>query len=265
MKHLCFLAYSAGQPVAFYGAIPQTFIHQGKRFLAAHTCDSFTLPAHQRKGLHRELALRTYAVMREAGVQFVYAFHSENTYHSCKKLNWKEHVKMRRFFIETGSLPWGKVMRRLPLLQQLHASMARRLLVKRGLPPTAWQTEPANSSVMKVDYSPAVFDYKKFTPNAILDLAGARFWIKVEAVIAVGDVQFKEERQLEEGLMLLRRIGRQLGLSHILFQTAPGSALNHWLEQHYQGHDSWLVGYLDFVEGLPFDHWEMHYGDLDTF
>lgn len=30
-------------------------------------------------------------------------------------------------------------------------------------------------------------------------------------------------------------------------------------------HFSWLVGSLDFEEGLPFHHWEMQYGDLDTF
>lgn len=265
VKHLCFLAYANNQPAAFYGAIPQLFIYKGERFLAAHTCDSFTMPAHQRKGLHKQLALRTYEVMKAAGVKFVYAYHSENTYHSCKKLDWKEHVHIRRFFISTGMPPWGKVMRRLPLLRTLHAKLTKQLLQKLSVPATAWQPPPSNKAVMQVDYQPSFFDYKSFTPNAIVNLAGARFWIKAEAVIAVGAVQFDDEQQLEQGLRALKGLARKLGLSRILFQTAPGFPLNQWLEQHYEGYESWLVGHLNFEEDIPLADWEMRYGDLDTF
>ena len=172
---------------------------------------------------------------------------------------------MRRFMVKTGGLPWGKVMRRLPVLRQWHAQLTRKKLRQLGIDASKWKQEPPESTVLKVAYQPAFFAYKSFTPNTICELGGAQFWIKAEAVIAVGDVQFETEQQLADGLQLLRKIGRQLGLSHILFQCAPDRPLSQWLEERFDGHDSWLVGYLDFVDGLPFEQWEMHYGDLDTF
>lgn len=266
-RHLCYLAYHDGAPVAFYGALPQEFIHQGQTFLAAHTCDSYTMPAHQRKGLHKALALRTYDLMREQGIRFVYAYHSENTYHSCKKLNWKEGKTMRGFWVPTGTAPWGKAWRRLPLLKGAHHARVRKVLTALQSADAAerWATDRPHDDRMRVHYRPEFFAYKTFTPNAIVEIAGARFWIKAEAFISVGAVQFEAPEQLHAGIAELRQLGRRLGLSQILFQTAPDSALNACLEQHHAGFDTWLVGYLDFEAGIPFSDWEMRFGDLDTF
>ena len=267
VQNICFLAYHSGKPVAFYGATPQIFIHQGKQFLVAQAGDSMTLPAHQRKGLHKKLALLSYARMQTLGIRFVYAFHSENTYHSCKKLNWKEGPRMRGFWVKTGTLPWGKVARRLPGLKAWHKRRSARLLKVHTLNNGAekWSTIPKQVEKMQVDYRSAFFAYKTFTPNAICEFSGARFWIKCESVISVGAVQFERLEQLVSGIEELKRLGKKLGLPQILFQTTRGSVINEWLESHYTGFDSWLVGYFAFEEGIPFTDWQISFGDLDTF
>lgn len=263
---VCFLAYQEGQVVAFYGALPQEFSYRGNRFLAAHTCDSITLPAHQRKGLHKALAERTYARMRAHGIRFVYAFHSENTYHSCKKLHWKEGVTMRGFWVKSGGLPWGKVARKLPLLRQWYQRRTARILAQadRADLRQNWHRTP-NDGPLEVHYNAKFFAYKSFTPNAALETHGVRFWVQVGAILSVGDAQFDETGQLAQGIEGLKALARRLGLARILFQTAPGFPLNQWMEQHHAGFDTWLVGYLDFESGLPLDHWRMRFGDLDTF
>lgn len=37
------IAYDEQKPIGFYGAISQEFIHHGKKIIAAHACDSYTL------------------------------------------------------------------------------------------------------------------------------------------------------------------------------------------------------------------------------
>lgn len=268
VKHLCFLAYHAGKPVAFYGALPQEFRYEDQTFLAAHTCDSITLPAHQRKGLHKELALRTYALMKEYGIRFVYAFHSEATYYSCKKLGWKEGVRMRGFWVEAGGIPWGKAAKKLPLIQNWYNRKVGQYFSRHAAPQQQgpWISEhELEKKVLRVNYTPEFFRYKHFTHNAAFQFNSVRCWAKADAVLHVGHLSFSGSDQMEQALSELQTMARKLGLTRILFQTAPGSPLNKWLEQHYQGFDSWLVGYLDFDENIPFKDWEMRYGDLDTF
>ena len=113
IKFICFIAYVKNTPVAFYGAIPQFFSNGHKNILVAHACDSFTVKTHQKKGLHFILAQKSYEVMRENGISLVYAFHSENTFYSTKKLGWKTHHKMARFHFKTHSFPIAKALDKL--------------------------------------------------------------------------------------------------------------------------------------------------------
>ena len=110
IDYICTIAYFNSKAVAFYGALPQSFICRGQELKVAHAGDSITLPEHQRKGLHFQLAKEAYKVMQENDIKFVYAFHSKKTYLSTKKLGWKKHKRMLRFHIKTHSLPIAKLV-----------------------------------------------------------------------------------------------------------------------------------------------------------
>ncbi|MEN8162561.1 MAG: GNAT family N-acetyltransferase [Acidobacteriota bacterium] len=265
VKHLTYLAFDDERPIAFYGALPQSFSFGGETFLGVHTCDSITLPEYQRRGLHGTLAKKAYALMRDHGVRFVYAFHSDATLRACAPLGWQTHHRMQAHRIPTGMPPLATAFHRTPLLGRLHDRLGRRVLQGRASAPGTFENSGATSGAMSVRYSAEFFAYKKFTANAIVDFGGCRAWVRSGPGLWVGDLHFEDCKALDHGIVSLNKLARRLGCGHILFQTSPGTALNSELRSRYQGIDSWIVGWLPFVDDLSTDSWQTNFGGLDTF
>ena len=266
-KHLCYLAYHDDEPIAFYGAIPQRFRTRGQEFLAVHTCDSFTMAAYQRQGLHRDLALKSYDLMKEHGVKFVYAFHSENTFHSCKKLGWDEGKRMRGYYLITGAFPMGQMMFKVGL-QKSVIHKADRLFHRYQIEKHEFTNSQAGEEGMWHDYQRSFFMYKSYSPNYLLDFIGVKFWIKVAgAAIWVGDVSFGNREHFFQGHHALAKFGKKLGIPKILYQVRVGTPLDAALRtvEPDPGFESWRVGYLAFDESLDMSQLNVNFGDLDTF
>jgi GNAT superfamily N-acetyltransferase len=264
VKHLTYLAYDSDKPVAFYGALPQLMSSNGETFLAVHTCDSLTLPEYQRQGIHRMLALKAYGLMKEEGVRFVYAYHSENTYHSCKKLDWEAAYTMKAFVIKTGGMPFTKVIRKVKPLKTLSDAYIQKVLKPYRLAPEKFENSNFNDGISQI-YDEPFFKYKCFTSNLIVELEKVRFWLNVSTRVSVGDVNFESETDLLKGIDALKRLTKKIGLNEILFQTTPATALENALSKHYQGFDSWKVGYYLFDKDLRVEAFKGNFGDLDTF
>jgi GNAT superfamily N-acetyltransferase len=264
LKHITYLAYDGSTPVGFYGALPQVFTCDGSDFIGVHTCDSITHPQYQGRGVHRDLALRAYDLMRDHGVKLVYAFHSEATFHACKKLSWSSLQRMRGFRIPVRTLPVATMCQRLPGLVTVFDRRARAVLAR-----FADQTPFVNSNqgegAMCVRYSPEFFRYKSFSANGVVRAGPIRAWVKVAGGLMIGDLEFVSEADLWAGLPGLQALARRIGCNHILFQTFPGSRLERCLSRRLQSFDSWLVGYLTFDPEVPVDRWLANFGDLDTF
>lgn len=260
LKHVAWLAYQSGQPVAMYGALPQRFRQGNDTFLGVHTCDSFTLETHQRKGLHQELALRAYECMRGEGVPFVYAYHSEATYHSCKKLNWKEGPVMQGFWLPTNRLGYARIRNRL-FPERIPA----------GLLKLRHDSEFMNSYHgglhFHVDYANDLLAYKSFSSNLVIRLGSAIFWVKSGAVLMVGDARAENEEDMLNGVKALQDFAGQNGFAKILFQLHPEAALKLALKEipGVVPFDSWPVGYLPLGGDVDWKNWRGNYADLDTF
>ncbi len=265
VKHLTYLAFDGERPIAFYGALPQTFSFGDKTLLGVHTCDSITLPSYQRRGLHGTLAQKAYALMRDHGVRFVYAFHSDATLRACAPLGWQTHHRMQAHRIPTGIPPLATAFHRTSLLGRLHDRLGRRILQSQISDPNTFDNSAVTRGEMCVRYSAEFFAYKDFTPNAILDFGGCRAWVRSGPGLWVGDLHFDDSESLDQTIIGLKRLARRLGCSHILFQTSPGTALNTELGSRFQGVDSWIVGWLPFDDDLPSGSWQTNFGDLDTF
>ncbi|MFT6209539.1 MAG: GNAT superfamily N-acetyltransferase [Bacteroidia bacterium] len=264
VKHLTYLAYDGDKPVAFYGALPQKMNYRGESILAVHTCDSLTLPAYQRKGIHKMLALKAYDLMKQEGIRFVYAYHSENTLHSCKKLDWELAFTMKGFMIKTNRIPIAKAVTKIQLLKAQYNAYALRVLKPFQISDDDFKNSNSNSGLFQ-DYNKSFFDYKCFTNNLIIELDNVKFWVKVSNRVSVGDVNFQSESDLLNGIESLKKLTDKLGLNEILFQTSPGTKLEHALSTHFKAFDSWKVGYYLFNKDININEFRGNFSDFDTF
>ncbi len=263
-NNVCFLAYDEEKPVSFYGALPQRMMNSGTSFLGVQACDSVTLPAYQGKGIHTRLATRSYELMKEHGAKFIYAYHSENTFHSCKKLNWSVRDTMKGFLIKVPGLPVAKAVRKSDFLSPRYDQWVRKAFKKYLVADYDFANSNSGNGIW-VDYSQDFFRYKNFTNNMIIELEKTRFWIKISSGVMVGDVSFSEETDLLKAIQSLRRLCQKLGITEILFQTTRGTKLESALSKHFTDFESWRVGYLLFDESIDFQQFKCNYGDLDTF
>lgn len=262
VKHLTYLAYDREKPIAFYGALPQKFIHNGKDILAVHTCDSITLPEYQRQGLHQMLGLEAYDLMKQHNIKFAYAYHSENTLHSCKKLGWQVAYTMKGFSITTNRIPFGKAARKFKPLKSVFEGYALEILKPFEIDSSRFSN--SNEGLFQ-EYSSQFFDYKTFTANTRVELGNTKFWLKISDRVCVGDVRFESESDLVDGINTLKLITNKLGLNEILFQVTPGTAIEQALSKHFPSFESWKVGYILFDKSLDIKRLQGNYGDLDTF
>ncbi|MEY3443409.1 MAG: hypothetical protein RLZZ519_1690 [Bacteroidota bacterium] len=264
-QYVCSIAYDGNKPIAFYGTVPQFFKDgKGGRIVGCHACDSMTLASYQRRGVHQQLALETYAWMREEGIQVVYAFHSENTYHSCKKLDWKVWGTLRGYWLKAANFPYAKVMRRLPGLRDVQVARVRKTFGKFAISPSDFPNSQTGAG-LSVDYSPEFFASRAFHQNYWVEFSGVKFWLSVDAVVRVGDVHFDSQQSFEAGLAELTRICSRLGYGNILFQTFPGSKLDQALAVRHTGFESWIFGYLPIADNFDFMPYRPNYGDQDSF
>lgn len=260
IKNICFLAYHNNKPIAFYGAIPQKFTSSSSTIFVAHACDSFTLKEYQNKGLHYNLALKSYELMRAEGIKMVYAYHSENTYHSTKKLDWLEHKKMQRFHFKTVTFPIAKIAKKTyfdSLYQKICENYLRRF---ESLNP---RTDYSNK--FKQNYNRDFIVYKNsFNHHFFIELHDCNFWIKIDSILHVGHFSSKSDQNFKLALKKLKKIATVLGINEILFQVVIDSQEYEILSKIKTTKPSWLIGYLPF-ESIHIEDFEFNYADLDTF
>ncbi|MFT6969805.1 MAG: hypothetical protein ACJAXX_000366 [Roseivirga sp.] len=264
IKHMCFLAYHNDMPVAFYGGIPQLFSFNERLYKVIHACDSITLPSHHRKGLHTNLALRSYELMRENDVKFVYAMHSENTMRATKKLGWKVGENMVRHHIKIATLPVAKVVNRFDFLHLSYQRKVQGILSNYELK-SDFHNPLKEESWLSQEYSSSFFDYKSFSSNHLVEIKGVKMWLKVQSIIHVGAFHANSVLDLKAAITDLIQIGKKIGANEIQFHVSSQSKQALQLNQLHSGLQSWTVGYLDFDSALPLDQFKLNYGDHDTF
>lgn len=264
VKHMCFLAYHDNMPVAFYGAVPQLFNYDQQFFKVAHACDSITLPSHHRKGIHTNLALRSYDLMRENSIKFVYAMHSENTLRATKKLGWKVGENMIRYHIPIFTLPLAKVTNRISFLDHTYQKKVKNILSHLKLQTDFWNPLK-DENWLSHAYSESFFDYKNFSPNHLIEIKGVKMWLKVHSIIHVGAFHAESVLALKTAIAELVQIGKKIGAPQIQFHTSGHTIQNSQLNELHSGLKSWTVGYLDLESALPLDKFKLNYGDHDTF
>lgn len=260
LPHIATIAYCENIPVAFYGAIPQKFTNTNESVFIAHACDSITLKEHQRKGLHFELAKLSYKRMQELEIQFVYAFHSENTFLSTQKLGWKNRNHLARFHFKIKTIPLAKVLNKLKLnfiyKLFLNSSLTNKKLQKFNKKPTTYlQNKSAD-----------FFEYKNsFSNHYFIEICNCLFWIKIEGIMKVGLVTISNQNDFNKAIKKLKSKCFFSGINEILFQVDANSEEYFALKKLEKPQQSWPLGYLLFNKECEIKNFRFSYSDLDTF
>lgn len=261
VQYICSIAYCDAIPVAFYGAIPQKFKNNEKEIFVAHACDSYTLPNHQRKGLHYELARLAYEIMKENNMKYVYAFHSENTYYSTKKLGWKEHENLQRYHIKVNTLPIGKIVNKLRWTNLYDIFFSKKVSSEAMKKLNLYHKEH-----YQIQFTDDFITYKNsFKSHYCIELEGCVFWLKIQAIFHVGKCYAPSAEALQKALKKLKRKAFFLGITEFLFQVDADATIAKQLQTITQPKESWLVGYLDFDPEIDLNEFIFTYSDLDTF
>lgn len=261
LEYICSIAYHDTTPIAFYGAIPQKFSNNEKDIFVAHACDSYTLQAYQGQGLHYQLAKFAYEIMKQNAIKFVYAFHSENTYHSTKKLDWKEYVHMQRFHIKVRTLPIAKVVNKLHL-NSLYAPFFR----KTAKTASVEKIHTAHKDKFRQRFDANFITYKNsIKEHYFIESHGCILWVKVEAIMLVGLFYAPSAIALEKAINKLKTKAFFLGITELLFQVHPESEMALQLKSIVAPKESWLVGYFSFDPTIPLEDFIFTYADLDTY
>ncbi|MBL4670068.1 MAG: GNAT family N-acetyltransferase [Flavobacteriales bacterium] len=257
------IAYDKDKPIAFYGAIPQLFTNKKESFLIAHACDSYTLSEYQKQGLHYNLALKSYEIMQQNNVKMVYAFHSENTFYSTKKLNWKEHENLVRFHIKTKNISSSKIYNKLGFNNILHTKALKLL--------RPYLIENTKNPFFKTNffhqkYHSEFYNYKNgFNNHFLIEIEGCIFYLKFNSIINVGFFDFDTEQNFKLGIEKLKILISKIGFNEILFQVNFHSKQHDALLKIARPFPSWLVGYLSFDEKINISEFRFNFADLDTF
>ncbi len=261
VEYICSIAFYKEKPVAFYGAIPQKFTSKKESFYVAHACDSFTLKEYQGQGLHYNLALIAYEIMKSHAIKFVYAFHSENTYYSTKKLDWKEYVNLHRYHLFIKTVPLAKVLNKIGY-NSFYSLFYSKKISTEGLS----QLNISDTALFHQKFDTEFITYKnKMTNHFFIKIDNCIFWIKIEAIMHVGIFKAPSASTLFKALKKIKRKAFILGINEILFQVHPDTLMSEQLNTHITAKASWLVGYLLFDTTVLIDNFRFNYSNLDTY
>ncbi len=262
-----YIAYDGQHPIAFYGVIPVAMRWNNQIEIAAHSVNTMTHPDYRSKGLFTELAQQTYQRLQNDGFAFVYGFPNQNSeYGFLNKLDWKYSERMMgysatvsRYSIEKAA---SKNSFTMALYKKYCDGIFNRYKVNQILQTKTMMLENA----VTVDRSNDYYDYKFFFGSFVIALEGCLFWIKIQNGLYLGDVEAASEAQFGKGIQKLKQLCRKAGISEIMFQTAPKTKIDLWMQNlEWHSYDSWIVGYRNFNSGFPLENLKFTLADVDIF
>jgi hypothetical protein len=266
-KYIGYLAYNQQhQPIAFYGVIPTLVWYNGKTILAAQSADTMTHPGYRNMGLFTELANLTYVLCKQEGVCLVFGFPNQNSLPGfVNKLDWQITESLDSFQIRVGRvLPLQMIARKYPTLGPLYNWYINKIL-KNYLK----DKNGVQNSVLADGYSGVFRDekylkYKCYSPTRVIEIDEARFWIKLQNGLQVGDVENIAE-DFESVLQKLKALARKLGVTQIYFQASPQTHLHTLLSRNYKPVPAFQAGFKNIDGELSLQNIKFTLADIDIF
>jgi hypothetical protein len=266
IEYIGYLAYNADNfPVAYYGVMPCHMQYKGRLFLAAQSGDTMTHPGHRIKGLFVELSNLTFELCRRQGIRLLYGFPNENSLHGAvHKLGWTLAGYLDRFSIPVNSFPLERLMKKFRWSKWLYEQYCRRVLQKYLLPLDGLPHSITEEAFGRLYRSDRFLEYKKYHVTHVIEVPGAKVWIRLKNYLDIGDMQC-DEKQFAAAIGELQKIARRLGVREINFHISPGTRLHTLFATKFRPSTSFPICIKDLGAGIPTEMIKFSFADMDIF
>jgi hypothetical protein len=265
-SYIGYVAYNIENiPVAYYGVMPCFIQYNNQIILSAQSGDTMTHPLFRYKGMFVELSKITFDLCKTEGIQFIFGFPNQNSYHGLvHRLGWIMTEQSESFIIPVNTLPLGSLSERFGKIRSYHKEYAKFILKKYLLP----QHGLPNSSVAEgfggVYRNEKYLHYKTYSNTQVIKIGSARVWFKIAGNFIIGDIELGGFN-FDELINRLKKISKRLGLSKIFFQTSPGTRLHSLFAKRFESSPSFPVLFKNLGTGIPLNEIKFTFADIDIF
>jgi hypothetical protein len=266
IENIGFLAYDvAGEPVAFYGAIPCFIQSEDRIVLAAQSADTMTQTDHRNKGLFMKLARLTFDLCKEVGIKIVFGFPNQNSHRGLVKLGWVTTEVMERFRIPVNVLPLESMSRRFNWIGTIYNSHIESVLRKHFYSRQGLANSLVTAGCGGIYRDEKYLRYKTYSPSQVMQVGQCKIWYKIQSRFVIGDMEAVTTHNFEATIDELKQICRRLCVKEIIFQTSPGTSLADLFARNVPAVASFPVMFLDLGSNLDLSKVKFTFADMDIF
>ncbi|HTF03264.1 MAG TPA: hypothetical protein VK826_04530, partial [Bacteroidia bacterium] len=235
--------------VGFNGRIPYRFRYQHEIVIGFQNCDAMVISESRKQNVFNRLdALATQAACNE-GARFFFGFGNQNSAPVLAKQGWTiKEEEMKRFVIPTGAIPLGRIF------TKMKSQRKRQHDVQRILTPytVAYNGifDKHTDDAIRVVYDDAYLAYKSLNPVYFLRIGSVFLLVKVDRFLNVGAISASTQEEMDASIGTLRQLGKEMGVSDILFQVKKDSVEDRLLSKNYNGVKSWPICVKDHSSQL---------------
>lgn len=265
VEFIGYLAFYSGKPIAFYGVLPDQFCYEARIVLSAQSVDSMVVKAHQKNGLFTQLAAMTFELAATHKIQFVWGYANQNSEPAAlKKLMFVFGDRIYGFKWNAAEKKQWKVFRKLklqPLIDRRVKRVFQEFIIREAI-----NGSFATYSGPKPYRDENQFIRKRRNGSFFIELDSAKFWVKCENGLQIGDMEANSAEELSSGLQKLIEIARINKLGTIVFQSSKGSMAAEVAERLAdETFSSWGLLFRPLSPNISLEGIKATLADIDTF
>jgi hypothetical protein len=266
LRDVGYIAYNrSGEPVAYYGVLP-CFIKYGDRtVLAAQSADTMTHPQDRYKGMFMELSNLTFELCRQLGIQLVFGFPNQNSYHGAIKLGWKMTESMNAFVVSVDGFHVSSLANKFPILKNLNSVYRHKVLDKAGMKVPGVANSVIANGFGGVWRSDEYLRYKSYSKTWVIQLEGAKIWLSEKSTVMIGDMENVDDNNFGPVMRQLKILAKKVRFKQIQFHASPGTQLHQLFLSNFEASTSFPVLFQDFGSLIPLEKIKFTFADIDIF
>jgi GNAT superfamily N-acetyltransferase len=260
------VAFDGDTPVGFLGLVPVFISSDNEQMIAAQATDGIVLPKYRGHGIFEQLINRIEQLADELNIHCVSGVPNNNSLPVFQKnKKWQIHTELKTFRFQVPMFPFAQLCRRHRIMNKLFHKYVS-FLLKKYRSDHQWQeTNLYSGQQFSLNRSEEYISYKTFTDNFIIELVQNKAWLKFQGTLKIGDLTYKNLKELKKMIHKLKVIAFFTGIRIIRFRCSENS-------HHYANFckltqpDPYLhlITFSNLQNKKPLDL-HLTFADLDTF
>lgn len=252
--------------IGFHGAIYATYYNdsQERRMNLLHTCDFILLPEYRGRGIFQEMYNHTIELAREKDVDYLYAFHSDQTYKVCKRLGWNDEMGFSRFHIKQLNFSTTRLFKLLGL-SGFRKRKFKNLCKEHHSSKLDFSTSQIFQGYCR-HYDEEFIGMKSFAEKEFININGCKIWLKYDHYLTVGFIGADDQLCIEPMLNFIKSLLKKCWIHEAVFHIHNGSPLISQFGQHLKKEPSFKISSLQLNKNVDsFSNVQLHFMDMDIF